>query len=62
MGFARYGRTDRVAELGLRVSGLIEFNRNLTTQWGKMYEADDAEVAWHGTSVRLSHGMQNTDI
>ncbi|KAH9853059.1 ARM repeat-containing protein [Lenzites betulinus] len=24
-----------------------EFNRNLTSQWGKMYEADDVEVVWH---------------
>ncbi|EJF66455.1 ARM repeat-containing protein [Dichomitus squalens LYAD-421 SS1] len=24
-----------------------EFNRNLTTQWGKMYDADEAEVTWH---------------
>ncbi|KAI0823074.1 ARM repeat-containing protein [Trametes gibbosa] len=24
-----------------------EFNRNLTNQWGKMYEADDVEVVWH---------------
>ncbi|KAI8995384.1 ARM repeat-containing protein [Trametes punicea] len=24
-----------------------EFNRNLTTQWGKMYDADDVEVVWH---------------
>lgn len=42
---------DKVAELRSRVSGVIEFNRNLTAQWGKMYEADDAEVAWHGMFV-----------
>ncbi|KAL7285729.1 hypothetical protein ACG7TL_000834 [Trametes sanguinea] len=24
-----------------------EFNRNLTTQWGKMYDADEVQVVWH---------------
>ena len=25
-----------------------EFNRNTTSYWGKMYEADEVDVTWHG--------------
>ena len=33
----------------LTQSYLLEFNRDLTRQWGKMYEADEVDVVWHGT-------------